>query len=358
MTKELTALAPSTMKIKCPCRYDTTRYSHFPCMLHGDFFPRPSGRPRASRSPVVFASPRLWPLDPMMRRIISMFLTCRKTQAAISFASRRQRKSPSNPRSRWRPRPPSVLCVAMVKVFRRDTSTAGEAYFNLTVESFVPDSVADVKDRHVDVQSRTRLRFSEGEGEIQESISIWRSIRVGVGRFALGFHATQFNWVFVSVDAGTSSCSDWKELTVDDESADWFGLRGWRGLRLRVSLSFSLRLHEGVHRRCTSVASRPLYSRNGQTDDSVNVDMVGLLNLDRRSTWSLRGFQSRRCDVGNSWELPEQVPSLLLAASIWPPPSRGSHTGTFLLCSHVRGDGQSICGVIGPCHLRYVGGSR
>ena len=34
-------------------------------------------------------------------------------------------------------------------------------------------------------------------GHWKESISIWRSIRVGVyGRFAFGFHATQFNRVF------------------------------------------------------------------------------------------------------------------------------------------------------------------
>ena len=39
ITKELAALAPSTMKIKYPCRYvlflmfDTTRSSHFPCTV-------------------------------------------------------------------------------------------------------------------------------------------------------------------------------------------------------------------------------------------------------------------------------------------------------------------------------------
>ena len=75
--------------------------------------------------------------------------------------------------------------------------------FNITLEPFVPDSV--------------RRRFYEREGEIQGSISMWRTICVGVcGRSTFGFHVTQLNWALFSADTSISSHSDSKELAVDN----------------------------------------------------------------------------------------------------------------------------------------------
>ena len=63
--KEFAALlAPSTMKtLSIRALPDVRRHVLQSLPLRGDFSPRSSGRPRPSRSPVVSASRRPWPLE-------------------------------------------------------------------------------------------------------------------------------------------------------------------------------------------------------------------------------------------------------------------------------------------------------
>ena len=71
--------------------------------LRGVFFPMAAGFLHASRSPVVFVSPRLYVSDTEPHGASSCsHVSHLPEQAASSFTSRCQRKTPSKPRSRWR----------------------------------------------------------------------------------------------------------------------------------------------------------------------------------------------------------------------------------------------------------------
>ena len=227
-----------------------------PFPLICDFSPRAPGGPR------VFAPPRLWPLDIMMPRFVILFIAGWKTLAAISFASRSQRKCPSKPRSERCLCPPRLPCVTQVKVFRREVST---------VVSYARVRSSRQWCRRPGVQIRTGPRLYEGEASTLHSPAWYLFprtppllyVRTGRSSLMLTSQRIELDFVVGVVIASVSLSVYLFPLTQESPVALY---------------------------RLTPL---PLYSATRMTYGSVNADTVKLQLLNRRSALSRRGFQFR-----------------------------------------------------------------